>query len=80
MQRLPQLRQLSLQGYSGCNAAAEATGGEPEDEITPTCRVEEVTVWINAFIPNYLPKPDGSSWTLDRPYHPGQWMLEDIVA
>ena len=61
-----------------CNAWAEAThgggiGGEPEDEITPTCRVSEVTVWINAFIPGNLP-----GLTLDRPGHPGQTMLPDV--
>jgi len=66
-------------GYQyGCNAWAEATygasetGSEPEDEITPTCRVEEVTVWINAFIPGDLP-----GQTLNRPGHPGETMLPD---
>ena len=68
----------------GCNAWAEAThggggiGGEPEDEITPTCRVGEVTVWINAFIPGDLP-----GLTLDRPNYlgtmlpnvPGRWAV-----
>src|SRR5680860_1378141 len=59
-----------------CDAWAEAThgtGGEPEDPITPTCRVGEVTVWINAFIPGDLP-----GLTLDRPGHPGETMLPDV--